>query len=251
MYSWSMHSMGFLLRGENMQDLISKDDKGNLIVTSLVVAEVTGRAHKNVLQSLDKIINKNSRLGFKLIDYIDKNGSKQRAYELTEEQFLIAMPFIGGEKSIEGQTLLVGEFIRLRNQEQNKNRHIDAIRSLLLLDSPSTWEKLYPDSFFIAVMNLHGHKFEGNRSTPIYCANVIRRWIYDIVLPDELNIEIDTKRGTEKKHQWFEKDNGRTTLLQQIAKVEMIAAMSQNRVEFESNCAMAFLGSPLQLNVFK
>lgn len=140
-------------------------------------------------------------------------------------------------------------FIEQEKIANSKNRHIDAIRSLLLLDAPAIWEKLYPDDFFIAIMNLHGHKFNGNSSTPLYCANIIRRWIYDIVLPPELNFEIDTKRGLEKKHTWFNKDGGRSTLLAQISKVEMVARMSQSRVDFEHKCATAFLGEPLQLSV--
>lgn len=140
-------------------------------------------------------------------------------------------------------------FIECEKQLHSNNRHIDAIRALLLLDAPSSWEKLYPDSFFISIMNLHGHTFDGNKSTPAYCGRIIRNWIYDIVLPEQLNFEIDTKRGLEKKHQWFQNENGRQTLLVQIGKVEMIARMSQSRADFESNCARAFLGSPLQLSV--
>ena len=222
-----------------------------LTTTSLVIAELFGRPHKNVLQSLDKISNEINGLVFKPDIFIDKNGEERRMLILTERQFLISMPFIGGNKSLEGQIRLVDEFIRLRSEQNNKNRHIDAIRSLLLLDAPETWEKLYPDDFFVAVMNLHGHKFNGNSSTPLYCANIIRRWVYDIVLPPELNFEIDIKRGLEKKHQWFSKDGGRSTLLAQISKVEMVARMSQSRVDFEHNCATAFLGEPLQLSVFK
>ena len=237
-----------------MQNLITQNKDGSLTVSSLVIANLFGRSHANVLRSIDNLNKKlleNSRVAFDSGLYQDSNGDKQRLFILNEEQFLIAMPFIGGKKSLEGQITLVQEFIRLRSLESNKNRHIDAIRSLLLLDTPDTWEKLYPDSFFIAIMNLYGHKFNGNRSTPVYCANVIRRWVYDIVLPEELNIEINSKRGLEKKHQWFTKDNGRETLAAQIGKVEMIATMSQSRSDFEANCARAFLAAPLQLAVFK
>lgn len=232
----------------NNTTLISKDNNGNLTVTSIVISEVFDIPHKSVLRSIDK---RSGRHNLVLSNYIDKQGKTQRMYILNESQFLKLMPFIGGEKSEDGQDALVDEFIRLREQESFKNRHIDAVRSLLLLDAPSTWEKLYPDSFFIALMNLHGHEFHGNKSTPSYCANIIRRWVYEIVLPVELLHETNTCRGAAKRHQWFTRDNGRSTLLSQISKVEMVARMSQSRVDFECNCARSFLGAPLQLNLFK
>ena len=230
-----------------MQNLISKDSNGNLTVTSLVVAEEFNIPHRSVLRSIDK---RKGRHNLVQSNYLDKQGKTQRMFILNESQFLKLMPFIGGEKSEDGQDKLVDEFIRLREQETNKNRHIDAIRSLLLLDAPTTWEKLYPDSFFIALMNLHGHEFNGNKSTPSYCAGIIRHWVYEMVLPVELLHETNSCRGAAKRHQWFTRDSGRNTLLTQIAKVEMIARMSESRMDFEANCARSFLGAPLQLNIF-
>jgi Rha family phage regulatory protein len=237
----------------NPPDLITKNSDGSLTVNSLVVAEEFGRPHGKVLRSIDSVNSKLVERGQAAIgssNYIDLQGKTQRSFVLTEEQFLVVMPFIGGNKSFDGQIRLVKEFIRLREQQTTKNRHIDAIRSLLLLDAPSKWEKLYPDNFFVALMNLHGHEFNGNKSTPSYCAAIIRRWIYEIVLPVELLHETNTCRGAVKRHCWFTKDNGRSTLLSQIAKVEMVARMSQSRADFESNCARSFLDAPLQLNVF-
>lgn len=139
-------------------------------------------------------------------------------------------------------------FIDCEKQLQRVTGHIDYIRKLMLLDAPMTWEKIFQDSFFIAIMRLHGHTFNGNKSTPSYCGRIIRAWVYDIVLPQELLFEIDKNQGDEKKHQWFN-NGGRSKLLNQINNVEMIAKMSQSRADFEANCARAFLSAPLQLNV--
>ena len=139
-------------------------------------------------------------------------------------------------------------FIDCEKQLQRVTGHLDYIRKLMLLDAPMTWEKIFQDSFFIAIMRLHGHTFNGNKSTPSYCGRIIRAWVYDIVLPQELLFEIDKNQGDEKKHQWFN-NGGRSKLLNQINNVEMIAKMSQSRADFESNCARAFLSAPLQLNV--
>jgi phage regulator Rha-like protein len=94
-----------------------------LTTTSLVIAELFGRPHKNVLQSLDKIANKNSGLVFKLGTFEDKNGDERRMIILNERSFLIAMPFIGGNKSFEGQVKLVDEFLRLQKIINSPNRH--------------------------------------------------------------------------------------------------------------------------------
>lgn len=240
-----------------MKNLIEKDSRGNLTVSSLVVAEVFGRPHSNVLKSLDivnkQIVDLKDEVAIYFVGGKDIDGRKTRTAFLTERQFLIAMPFIGGEKSLQGQITLVDEFIRQRSLESNKNRHIDAIRSLLLMDAPTTWVKLFPDTYYTALMELHNQKptIENKSYKPFYCAQITRQWVYNIVLPESLQLEIDTQRGEERKHQWFTKDNGRETLAAQIGKVEMIARMSPTRADFEANCARSFLGAPLQLTVFK
>ena len=239
-----------------MNNLISKNDKGEFIVSSLTVAEVFGRPHHNVLRSIDSV---NRQLldikGEITIDFSKGKGtdgiSNTRTAFLNERQFLMVMPFIGGKKALQGQIRLVDEFIRLRTIEQGTSRHIDAIRSLLLLDAPCKWVKLYPDSFYIAIMNLYGHGFDKAKNKPFYCAQITRRWIYDIVLPVSLQIEIDTKKGDERKFQWFNNEGGRETLIRQIAIVQTLAETSDNRADFESRCARKFLGEPLQLTVFK
>jgi phage anti-repressor protein len=140
-------------------------------------------------------------------------------------------------------------FIQCEKIAVGQNAHLESIRQFLLLDAPSEWVKLYPDSYYIALMRLYNQEFDKTKNKPLYCANITRRWVYDVVLPAQLQIEIDSERGLERKHQWFTKENGRNYLLAQISKVEMVAKMSQSRADFESNCARLFLSSPLQLAV--
>jgi len=141
-------------------------------------------------------------------------------------------------------------FIQCEKIAVGQNAHLESIRQFLLLDAPSEWVKLYPDSYYIALMRLYNQEFDKTKNKPMYCANITRRWVYDIVLPAQLQIEIDSERGLERKHQWFTKENGRNYLLAQISKVEMVAKMSESRVDFESNCARLFLSAPLQLTTF-
>ena len=237
-----------------MQDLIVKDLDGNLTVSSLVIAELFNRTHSNVLRSIDKVNTQLTDIKDEsIIDFVkgkDSEGIRNtRTAFLSERQFLMVMPFLGGEKALAGQIRLVDEFMRLRKELDSKTSQVDVIRKLLLLDAPTEWVKLYPDSFYQAIMAIYGHDFDKTKNKPLYCAQITRRWIYDIILPEELQNEIDVKRKDERKHSWFSNENGRNALLSQISKVEMVARMSSSRIDFESNCARVFLSAPLQLTI--
>ena len=94
-----------------MQNLVVKNEDDNLITNSLVISELFVMPHKNVLRALDKL---KDRLNLEPTLYTDSMNREQRMYLLTERQALVAMPFIGGEKSVEGQMLLVDAFIAMR-----------------------------------------------------------------------------------------------------------------------------------------
>lgn len=90
-----------------------------LTTTSLIIAELFGRTHGNVIKSLEKL---KDRIHLASIFYKDSYGRNQILYELDERAFLIAMPFIGGKKSKEGQVKLVDEFLRLQKRLNEPNR---------------------------------------------------------------------------------------------------------------------------------
>ena len=181
-------------------------------------------------------------------------GRPDKGFLLNEAQSMLLITFI--RPSDEANSLkirLIDEFFRLRSElakQYTPSAHIEEIRKILLLDAPSEWVKLFPNDFYSAIMKLYGQEFIGNKHTPPYCGQITRRWIYNRVLPKELQDEIDLKRNTERKHQWFTENNGRATLLNQINQVTGIAKMSRDRQQFENNCAIAFEGAPLQLSVF-
>ena len=104
-----------------------------LTTTSLIVSCEFGRPHHMVLKSLDKLI---SKVNMDSRDYIDSRGKTQRMYVLDERSFLIAMPFIGGTKSFDGQIRLVDEFLRLKRQIS------DPIRKEVIQYKRDTWQPL-------------------------------------------------------------------------------------------------------------
>lgn len=91
---------------------------GKIVTDSLIIGGEFERAHKNVLASLDALIEGGTinGLDFKPVEYRDGKGEFRRAIELTERGALIAMPFIGGRKSKDGQVRLVNAFLSMREQ---------------------------------------------------------------------------------------------------------------------------------------
>ncbi|EBO0868512.1 hypothetical protein DQ487_10355 [Salmonella enterica] len=105
--------------------------KGEPVVSTDVIAAEFGREHFRVMGSIDSLI-KSGHLGasdFRASSYISKQKKEIPCYELTERGFLIAMPFIGGEKARDGQVRLVDSFIEFR-EKARKEAAIQAEREL-------------------------------------------------------------------------------------------------------------------------
>jgi len=77
-----------------------------LTTTSLIIAELFDRPHGKVLRKLEELASKD-RIKISSIFYKDSYSRNQKLLILNERSFLIAMPFIGGNKSEEGQVKLV------------------------------------------------------------------------------------------------------------------------------------------------
>jgi Rha family phage regulatory protein len=97
---------------------------GQPAISSITIANEFGRRHDNVLRTLDSLISDGTLAGleFEVSEYKDKSGKNSKYYELYEEGFLIAMPFIGGKKARQGQRRLVKAFIGLRKKSLGWHR---------------------------------------------------------------------------------------------------------------------------------
>lgn len=72
------------------------------VTTSLRVAEIFGKLHKNVLRDIREIIPQVTevfgRLNFEPVEYVDDKGESRPMFELTRDGFtLLAMGFTGAE----------------------------------------------------------------------------------------------------------------------------------------------------------
>ena len=119
---------------------------GNIKVDSRSIADVFERPHKNVLQTIDSLIEEGtiSRLEFKPSKYLNR-GKEYRCVELNEAGFLKAMPFIGGKKSKEGQKRLVDEFLSLRKRLDRQSKERESIAFQMVRLSGKDARKLLAD----------------------------------------------------------------------------------------------------------
>ncbi|WP_112288414.1 Rha family transcriptional regulator [Rahnella sp. AN3-3W3] len=105
-----------------MKHLI-KTIKGTPVVNTDVVAAEFGRDHFRVMNSIESLAA-SGHLGasdFRASSYTSKQNKEIPCYELTERGFLIAMPFIGGEKAKDGQVRLVDSFIEYRERAKQES----------------------------------------------------------------------------------------------------------------------------------
>ncbi|HBH7053942.1 TPA: Rha family transcriptional regulator [Morganella morganii] len=105
-----------------MKHLIKKSN-GQPVVTTDVIANEFGRDHFRVMNSIESLIA-SGHLGasdFRASSYVTKQKKELPCYELTERGFLIAMPFIGGEKAKDGQVRLVDSFIQFREKARRES----------------------------------------------------------------------------------------------------------------------------------
>ena len=92
--------------------------KAETVTNSLIIAEVFGRRHNNVMTNIRKIIKRGNfnLLHLKQIDYVDDKGRTYPMFEMGEREFLKIAPFIGGSKAEAGQDCVIDALYDLREE---------------------------------------------------------------------------------------------------------------------------------------
>ena len=95
-----------------MTELVIKSQQGKDVTTSLIVAEVFGKEHKNVLRDIETLScsAEFNRLNFELIDYTDSRGRQQKSYEITKDGFSFLVMGYTGEKAGQFKEAFINEF---------------------------------------------------------------------------------------------------------------------------------------------
>ncbi|HFJ9508382.1 Rha family transcriptional regulator [Bacillus paranthracis] len=114
-------------------------ENNEVVTDSLMVAEVFGKRHDDVLKAIVNLVDKLSEDGkrnFAECDYINVHATginknrKYKKYNLTKDGLtLLAMGFTG-EKALEFKLMYIAEFNRM--EQELKNRNLDSF----MIDDP-------------------------------------------------------------------------------------------------------------------
>lgn len=92
--------------------LVITNQQGQSVTTSLIVAQVFGKEHKNVLRDIHGLeCSENfNRLNFEPIKYTDSRGREQDAYEMTKDGFSFLVMGYTGAKAAQFKETFIQEF---------------------------------------------------------------------------------------------------------------------------------------------
>lgn len=96
----------------NMAELVFQSSNGNDVTTSLIVAQVFGKEHKNVVRDIENLsCSENfNRLNFERITYKDARNREQTAYEMTKDGLSFLVMGYTGAKAGEFKEKFISEF---------------------------------------------------------------------------------------------------------------------------------------------
>ena len=95
-----------------MENLVIQSPQGRDVTTSLIVAQVFGKEHKNVMRDIESLSCSETfnRLNFERITYKDARNREQQAYEITKDGFSFLVMGYNGKKAGEFKEMFINEF---------------------------------------------------------------------------------------------------------------------------------------------
>lgn len=116
-----------------MNELQTIVDDGNERMTSLQIAEITGKAHKNVMQAIrnmESAWEKINGLKFQPVNYKDQKGETRPCYSLTKEECL----YIATKFNDEARAKLIKRWKELEETHRKPSvpqNYLEALKSLV------------------------------------------------------------------------------------------------------------------------
>ena len=122
-----------------MENLVIQSPQGRDVTTSLIVAQVFNKEHKNVLRDIENLSCSETfnRLNFERISYTDVRGRTQSAYEITKDGFSFLVMGYNGKKAGEFKEMFINEFnkreMMLKSDDYILARSQEILHNRLLL----------------------------------------------------------------------------------------------------------------------
>ncbi|WP_270412127.1 Rha family transcriptional regulator [Bacillus cereus] len=103
-------------------------ENNEVVTDSLMVAEVFGKRHDNVMSDINKLIGYSSDefslLNFQESTYINERARQYKKYNLTKDGFTLLVMGFTGEEALKFKMMYINEFNRM--EKELKNRNLDS-----------------------------------------------------------------------------------------------------------------------------
>lgn len=118
------------------KELITHDEDGQLLTSSLMVAQYFGKRHKHILRDIERLRGTIPDPGFSWtnfgpIPYLDSVGRVQLMYRLTKDGFYMLTMGFTGKKALEWKVKFINAFNQMETQlNEQLQREADALNHL-------------------------------------------------------------------------------------------------------------------------
>ena len=128
--------MNDLILSEDDFERMVMADKGQVVTTSLRVAEYFGKAHGKVLRAIETLGCSAgfNQANFGSIEYIDARGRCQKAYQMTKDGWMFLVMGFTGKKAAEIKEKFIAAFNWMADQLLKRAMDYDHIRNELMLE---------------------------------------------------------------------------------------------------------------------
>lgn len=183
------------------QDLVVNN---NDTMSSIEIAEVTGKSHYNVLRDIDKILEDGvAKLNFELGYYKDKNNQRRKMYNITKKGCYI----LASGYSPKLREAIINRLEELENEKKN-GYNVKDIKDIIM--SPDMIIAMATEIKKLRNDNVEKDRQLEQQQPHVEFAKAVSGAIGSILIRDYCKLlrnKYDIKIGEHKLYKWF-KDNG-------------------------------------------
>lgn len=117
--------------------VITRNNNGELVVTSRQVAEDFGKQHQHVTQAIENLISENSLLKSMMMEseYTTERGRKYKEYLLTKDGFSLLVMGFTGSRALEWKLKYIEAFNKMEQAIKNPYSHLSKeVQAIFALD---------------------------------------------------------------------------------------------------------------------